>query len=94
MESASAPGLASRERPLISVVAILRFTQKRSLRMFRCASTFSAFGAAGGTIRRMWWTDVPMRAIKTLNGRYPMARIIPAHAVIHEWLQALGYVEV
>lgn len=34
-------------------------------------------------------------AIETLDGqRYPMAAVIPAHAVMHSRLQALGYVEV
>jgi cobyrinic acid a,c-diamide synthase len=56
----------------------------------------SAFAADGGTIYAecgglMYLCD----AIKTLDGqRYPMAGVIPAHAVMHERLQALGYVEV
>jgi cobyrinic acid a,c-diamide synthase len=34
-------------------------------------------------------------AIKTLDGQHhPVAGVIPAHAVMHERLQALGYVEV
>ena len=55
-----------------------------------------AFAADGGTIYAecgglMYLCD----AIKTLDGqRYPMAGVIPAHAVMHERLQALGYVEV
>jgi cobyrinic acid a,c-diamide synthase len=56
----------------------------------------SAFAADGGTIYAecgglMYLCD----AIKTLDGqRHPMAGVIPAHAVMHERLQALGYVEV
>jgi cobyrinic acid a,c-diamide synthase len=56
----------------------------------------SAFAADGWTIYAecgglMYLCD----AIKTLDGqRYPMAGVIPAHAVMHERLQALGYVEV
>jgi len=35
------------------------------------------------------------RAIRTVSGtRYPMAGLIPAESVVHERLQALGYVEV
>jgi len=55
-----------------------------------------AFAADGGTVYAecgglMYLCD----AIKTLDGqRYPMAGVIPAHAVMHERLQALGYVEV
>jgi cobyrinic acid a,c-diamide synthase len=56
----------------------------------------SAFAADGGTVYAecgglMYLCD----AIKTLDGQhYPMAGVIPAHAVMHERLQALGYVEV
>src|ERR1700720_562777 len=56
----------------------------------------SAFAADGRTIYAecgglMYLCD----AIKTLDGqRYPMAGVIPADAVMHERLQALGYVEV
>ena len=56
----------------------------------------SAFAADGGTIYAecgglMYLCD----EIQTLDGqRYPMAGVIPAHAVMHERLQALGYVEV
>lgn len=56
----------------------------------------SAFAADGRTIYAecgglMYLCD----AIKTLDGqRYPMAGVISAHAVMHERLQALGYVEV
>jgi cobyrinic acid a,c-diamide synthase len=56
----------------------------------------SVFAADGGTIYAecgglMYLCD----AIKTLDGRrHPMAGVIPAHAVMHERLQALGYVEV
>src|SRR5216683_599353 len=56
----------------------------------------SAFAAYGGIIYAecgglMYLCD----AIKTLDGqRYPMAGVIPAYAVMHERLQALGYVEV
>jgi cobyrinic acid a,c-diamide synthase len=56
----------------------------------------SAFAVDGGTIYAecgglMYLCD----AIKTLDGqRYPMAGVIPAHAVMRERLQALGYVEV
>ena len=56
----------------------------------------SAFAAAGGTVYAecgglMYLCD----AIETLDGqRYPMAGVIPAQAVMHERLQALGYVEV
>ena len=55
-----------------------------------------AFAANGGTVYAecgglMYLCD----AIKALDGRrYPMAGVIPAHAVMHERLQALGYVEV
>jgi cobyrinic acid a,c-diamide synthase len=56
----------------------------------------SAFAADGGTIYAecgglMYLCD----AIKTLDGQhYPMTGVIPAHAVMRERLQALGYVEV
>jgi cobyrinic acid a,c-diamide synthase len=56
----------------------------------------SAFAADGGTIYAecgglMYLCD----SIKTLDGQHlPMAGVIPAHAVMHERLQALGYVEV
>jgi cobyrinic acid a,c-diamide synthase len=55
-----------------------------------------AFAAEGGNIYAecgglMYLCD----AIKTLEGRrYPMAGVIPAVAVMHDRLQALGYVEV
>jgi cobyrinic acid a,c-diamide synthase len=56
----------------------------------------SAFAADGGTIYAecgglMYLCD----SIKTLAGqRYPMTGVVPAHVVMHERLQALGYVEV
>ena len=56
----------------------------------------SEFAADGGTIYAecgglMYLCD----SIKTLDGQHlPMAGVIPAHAVMHERLQALGYVEV
>jgi cobyrinic acid a,c-diamide synthase len=56
----------------------------------------SAFAADGGTIYAecgglMYLCD----GIKTLDGqRYAMAGVLPAHVVMHERLQALGYVEV
>lgn len=56
----------------------------------------SAFAADGGTIYAECGGLMYLcNAIETLDGqRYPMAGVIPAHAVMHARLQALGYVEV
>lgn len=56
----------------------------------------SAYAADGGTVYvECGGLMYLCAAITTLNGqRYPMAGVIPAQAVMHERLQALGYVEV
>jgi len=56
----------------------------------------SAFAADGGTIYAECGGLIYLcESIKTLDGqRYPMAGVVPAHVVMHERLQALGYVEV